>query len=148
MPTTLGPEYSTSWRGRYPHMLRQDYPVWNHFLSTYSKDFIRLFYDVRVGGPSLSIPNLEPSMKRMWYDINAKRIDCIAEKQDLIWIIEVADRPGLRAVGQLCTYCALWFEDPAILKPAVGVLVCEDLDPDLAKGLFMYGMFGVEIGSY
>jgi hypothetical protein len=146
MPTVLGPEYSTSWRGRYPHMLKEDYPVWTSFISSHAKDFIRLFYDVRVGGPVLANLPADKKLNKMWYDLNAKRIDVLAEKRDELWIIEVAARPGLRALGQLCTYCGLWLDDPKIKKPAVGVLVCEDLDPDLGKALFLYGMLGVEVG--
>src|SRR4030042_1521136 len=54
MPTTLGNEYSPLWRGKYPHMLEEDRPVWERFLNQYTNLFERIYYDVRVGGVSPS----------------------------------------------------------------------------------------------
>jgi len=70
-------------------------------------------------------------MKRMWRANTAKRADAIAELAREIWIIEVAQRPGLRAIGQLLTYQHLWLEDPKIDKPVRVVLVAEQFDKDL-----------------
>lgn len=140
MPTELGDEFSPHWRGKYPHMLPEDFPIWEKYISQHEHEFLRLYYNVRVGGQKIDDPNISPEMLRMWYKVNAKRIDVLAEKEDEIWIIEVTSRPGLRAVGQLATYLVLWLEDPKPAKPAKTVLVCEQLDPDIERTLPVYGM--------
>lgn len=146
MPTELGDEYSPHWRGKYPHMLPEDYPIWEKYISQHEHEFERLYYNVRVGGQVIDDPNISPEMLKMWYSVNAKRIDVLAEKEDEVWIIEVTSRPGLRAVGQLATYLVLWLEDMKPAKPAKTVLVCERLDPDIERTLPVYGMQAYTVG--
>jgi hypothetical protein len=121
-------------------MLKEDYPVWESFLKQNLELFERVYYDVRVGGVVSTDPGIPEKDKQMFYDNTAKRIDVLAETKDELWIIEVAARPGLRAVGQLQTYLALWMEDPAILKTTKAVLVCQSIDADMERSLTFYGM--------
>jgi len=116
-------------------MLEEDYPVWERFLDQFGHMFERFYYDVRVGGPDPKTISPELKWGMMYYRLQAKRIDAIGEKKNEIWIIEVASRPGLRAVGQITSYVTLWALDPKIPKPAKAWLICERLDPDLAWAL-------------
>ncbi len=140
MPTTLGRKYDTLWRGSPPHMLDSDIPVWYRFLEKWGDIFIALYYDVLLGGPSLTRAQEGDSMWKMWRANVSKRADAIAELEKELWIIEVAKRPGLRAIGQLMTYMALWREDPKIEKIEIPVLVCEEVDTDLIASAAQYGM--------
>ena len=74
--------------------------------------------------------NKDP-MARMWRTLTSKRADAIAELENEVWIIEVSAYPGMRALGQLLTYHTLWTNDPKIDKPAVMVLVADQIDPDV-----------------
>jgi hypothetical protein len=140
MPTELGEPYLPNWRGKYPHMLDADRPVWELFLDRNPTLFERLYYDIRIGGVMPGPEFGDEKMRLMFWQNTAKRIDALGELKDEIWIIEVADRPGLRAIGQLTTYLALWFEDPKIPKPAKPVLVCRSIDADLERALKFYGV--------
>jgi len=133
MPTTLGPKYSTDWRGKPPHMLAPDIPVWYRFLTEWSHHFTSLYYDCLLGGPTLTAAELKDPMKRMWRALTCKRADAIAETKSEVWLIEVSDTPGMRALGQLLTYQTLWREDPQIAKPERLVLVANQIDPDLSR---------------
>lgn len=135
MPTNLGPEYSTDWRGKPPHMLAPDIPVWYRFLQEWGNQFQTLYYDSLLGGPRLTPEEYQDRMQRMWRALTSKRADAIAELQDEVWLIEVSEHPEMRAVGQLITYEALWLEDPKIDKPIRKVLVADNIDPDVATGL-------------
>ena len=139
MPTFLGRPYSIHWRGDPPHMLKEDVPVWYDFLDRYGYMFKALYYDCLLGGPEYTEEQLKNPLIRMWRQNLSKRADAIAELENEVWIIEVADFPGLRAVGQLNTYRALWMEDPKIMKPERPILVCRTIDTDLAKSLALYG---------
>jgi len=132
MPTNLGRKFSTNWKGKPGHMLAEDIPVWYRFLEKYSKYFIAVYYDCLLGGPFLSPEQEKDPLQRMWRYNTSKRADVIAETKSEVWIIEVADDPGLRAAGQLVVYESLWREDPKIAKPVIMVLVCEKIDKDLA----------------
>lgn len=140
MPTFLGEPYSPLWRGKYPHMLPEDYPVWESFLNLNPTLFERIYYDVAVGGILPADKTLPEPLRWSYFKSTAKRIDAIGELKNEIWIIEVANTPGLRATGQLLTYMALWFEDPKIQKPAFGTLIASVVDSDLRKALELYGM--------
>jgi len=85
---------------------------------------------------------LRDPFQKMWQYNTSKRADAIAELGTEVWIIEVADYPGLRAVGQLNVYQTLWIEDPKIFKPERMVLVSERVDVDL---LAACGRFGIQV---
>ena len=145
MPTTLGLKYSTQWRGRPPHMLEQDVPVWWRFLDSWGSRFVSLYYDCLLGGTTLTPEDELDPMKRMWRATTAKRADAIAETENEVWIIEVSDYPGMRSIGQLFTYQSLWLEDPRIVKIERLVLVASRIDDDIAAsagkmGILVYVM--------
>ncbi len=145
MATDIGTYYSPLWRGKYPHMLREDYPVWNRFLDKYGEKIQKIYYDVRVGIVGTNTQGFEEKWAKVYRAVSAKRIDALVEFENEVWLVEVASGPGLRAVGQLATYVALYAEDPKIPKPMVPYLVCESLDPDLAKALKLYSMGAIQV---
>ena len=132
MPTELGNVYGLAWRGRPPHMLDLDVPIWYRFLDKYGSAFLALHYDCLLGGPFHTPQQEADPMWRMWRYNTSKRADAIANLSSEVWIIEVSASPGLRAVGQLLVYKSLWLEDPKILKPIQLVLVAAQIDADLA----------------
>lgn len=138
MTTELGKPYLTSWRGDPPHMLKPDIPVWYRFLTLYAGPFLKLYYDVSVGGPYYTPKQLKDPMIRMWRGLLVKRIDALVELEDEVWIIEVAANPGLRSTGQLLSYRALWIRDPKILKPEKMILVAATIEKDLLDVAGMY----------
>ncbi len=140
MPTTLGRKFDLDWRGDPPHMLAEDVPVWYRFLEKWGFMFTALYYDCCVGGPYYTKKQLEDPMARMWRANTSKRIDAVAETAGEVWIIEVAKAPGLRALGQVQAYRALWIEDPPIAKIEKAVLVVQMVDPDLISAIAMYGV--------
>lgn len=140
MSTELGRRFELDWRGDPPHMLKPDVPIWYRWLELYSGPILNLYYDVSVGGPFLSGPDATDKMKIMWRKLNVKRIDALAETATEVWIIEVSADPGLRSLGQLFTYQALWIRDPVIMKPERLILVCDTIDKDLLDAAGMHSI--------
>jgi len=140
MPTELGKPYSLDWRGDPPHMLKVDVPIWYRFLEKYGSPFLNLYYDCLLGGPFLDVEELKDPYKRDWRILNSKRADAIAELEHEVWIIEVAREPGLRAIGQVQVYRALWLRDPKIMKIERPVLVADTINKDLLDAAGMYGV--------
>jgi len=120
-------------------MLPPDIPVWYRFLDTWGYQFKNLYLDCLLGGPMLTPEELKDPLKKSWRYINSKRPDAIAETETEVWIIEVSANPGLRAMGQIVAYQALWQEDPVIEKIDRAVLVVETLDTDLGAAVARYG---------
>jgi hypothetical protein len=121
-------------------MLMTDIPVWWRFLDRYGNLFSSLYYDCFLGGPYLTPLEEEDAMKRMWRATTSKRADAISETETEVWIIEVSDYPGMRAIGQMFTYQTLWLEDPKIPKLERLVLVCGRLDSDIAAAAGKMGI--------
>lgn len=139
MPTTLKRPFALDWRGRPPHMLPPDIPVWYRFLETWGHEIQTLYYDCLLGGPFLTPEELQDPIKKSWQYVNSKRPDAIAETEKEVWIIEVSANPGLRAMGQVVAYQTLWQEDPKIEKLDRMVLVVETLDTDLGAAVAKHG---------
>lgn len=146
MPTTLGRSYQKEWLGRPPHMLESDVPVWWRFLNKWGWQFKNIYYDVLLGGPRYTETQLKDPLIRMWRQQLSKRADAIAELSEQVWIIEVSFSPGLRSIGQLQTYRALWTRDIKIFKPEKPVLVCEEIEPDLLDAATMHGIMVFVLG--
>jgi len=140
VPTDLGQTYSLDWRGDPPHMLKVDVPIWYRFLEKYGAPFLKLYYDCLLGGPFLTPEQMKDPYLKDYRLLNSKRADAIAELKDQVWIIEVAKEPGLRALGQVQVYRALWLRDPKIMKPEKVVLVADRINPDLLDAAGMYGV--------
>jgi len=140
MPTDLGKPYALDWRGDPPHLLQRDIPVWYRFLEKGGSGFLNLYYDCLLGGPFLDAEEKKDPLKWMWRVNLAKRADAIAELKDEVWIIEVAPDPGLRVIGQLQTYRALWLRDPKINKLERMILVSEVPNEDLFDAASTYGI--------
>ena len=121
-------------------MLAPDIPVWWRFLDTWRSQYSTIYYDCLLGGPVLTKEEERDPLKRGWRFNLSKRADAIAITKTHVDIIEVASDPGLRSIGQLQTYRALWLRDPAILLPERPVLVCEMIDQDLLDAAGMYGL--------
>lgn len=140
MPTILGPKYSTDWRGKPPHMLAPDIPVWYRFLEEWKNHFTSLYYDCLLGGPEITAEEEKDPMQRMWRALSCKRADAIAETKNEVWIIEVSAYPGMRALGQLLTYHTLWLQDAQIDKPSKMILVADQIDRDVRLSYVPYGV--------
>lgn len=121
-------------------MLKPDIPIWFRWLALYGAPIKALYYDCTLGGPFFTPEQLKDPMNRMWYQNLAKRADAIAETEKEVWIIEVSADPGLRAIGQLQSYRALWLRDPKIMKPERLLLVADTIEKDLLDVTGMYGI--------
>jgi hypothetical protein len=142
MPTSLGRPYRIEWRGKPPHMLPNDIPVWYRYLEKFGPPFINLYYDCLLGAPFLTDQEKMDPLKRDWQIILAKRADAIAELEDEVWIIEVAAHPGLRSIGQVQCYRALWLRDPKIRKIERLIIVAETMDESLLDAA---GTLGIQM---
>ena len=121
-------------------MLKPDIPVWFRFLDTYGLLFKKLYYDSLIGAVLLTPLQEEDSMMRLWRHNTARRTDAITELDNEVWLIEVADDPGLRSIGQLLASRVLWIRDPVIAKPEKLVLVAETIEENLLDAASSYGI--------
>lgn len=106
--------------------------LWRKFLKYYEDAFVNYQYNVRVGQGIQAPAYLTPEEAALWKSLTQKRIDVVCERLGETWIIEIVERPGLAAVGQLIGYEHLgraYLETKETVRTA---LICARLGHDMA----------------
>jgi hypothetical protein len=145
MPTELGPPFETWNTIDPPQMMPEDIPTWQTFRKAFGEIFLHFYYNVKLGGQLLDNQTVTENIRKSWYYSTAKRVDAVGETKDEVWLIEVTENPGIRAIGQCAAYRALWAIDPKINKPAVSVLVVHRIDQDLRFAASVEGVRVMEV---
>lgn len=78
--------------------------LWRKWLALYEDKFNSYQYNVRVGQGIAPAAWMNDDEKAQWKSLTQKRIDVVAERPGETWIIEIAERPGLREFGQVTAY--------------------------------------------
>jgi hypothetical protein len=121
---------SPEWlRQSYPAMLPAEIAVWRAWLRLHAGEYDRFEYNVRVGPGFDPGPNVAPNDRQMSLDITRKRIDAVAWAGNQPTIIEVKDRAGLSAIGQLMGYIVHWKIEKPFTPAPFALLVANRLAP-------------------
>ncbi len=117
-------------RVHYPHMIDSEIRVWENFMNKFPDRFDSVDYDFRVGNGVVLPEYLGSEWGRMAKMLSQKRIDVIGWNGDSPTIIEIKERVGLSAMGQVLGYKTLFrreflnFPDPELL------IICERISGD------------------
>jgi len=120
-------------RATYPGLNTSSVDLWRKFLRYYQDMFVNYQYNVRVGQGIQAPAYLTPDEAVQWKMLTQKRIDVTAERFGETWIIEIVERPGLAAVGQLIGYEHLgrqYLNTKEVVRTA---LICARLGHDMAS---------------
>ena len=120
---------------RYPHMMAQEIRIWKKFLKKHGQNFTKFKYDVHVGRGVGTVPGFTPVFQKMAITLTQKRIDVVAGRGSDVWIIEIKDRAGMSAIGQLLTYRELYFKRFGFGRVTGLIVVAESTDPDVVEVL-------------
>lgn len=115
----------------YPHLLDDDIDLWVEYLNSIAPKYSTIDYDVRVGGGRDPGPKHSPNIRQMAIDLSQRRIDAVGHLTDAIHIIEITRHAGLKALGQLTVYPALYTETFHPTKQLVTVLLCREVGTDV-----------------
>lgn len=118
-------------RPAFPHMMPEDVPVWERWLAKHGTQYDTFLYDIRVGNGIEPPPIGDPSHRSMWADLTKKRIDVIARTLTTDLIIEVKDKIGFTALGQILAYPVLYEISPGQDRDVQILLVAAEILPDM-----------------
>lgn len=122
-------------RYRYPHLLNSDNAIWSRFLKKYPDYFDLVDYDIHVGKGIALDPTWDPQIQKDATMLTQRRIDVVAIKGKVYYIIEIKQYPGAACVGQLITYRILYKQKyPDRPTPRL-ILVANKVDRDLITTL-------------
>ena len=110
------------------------------WLTKHRGDYSSALINVLVGAGFDPGPSYPDNIRAMSLRVTKRRIDIVAFTGLQPTLIELKDRIGLSAIGQLLTYKTLYLAlnplSPVPLLMAVG----HDLGPDVTTGLSEYGI--------
>lgn len=119
-------------RGSYPGLNTSSVDLWRKWLKYYQDAFFNFQYNVHVGQGIQAPAYLTPDEAALWKQLTQKRIDVTAERMGETWIIEIVERPGLAAVGQLIGYEHLGRAYLNVKETVRTALICARLGHDMA----------------
>jgi hypothetical protein len=118
-------------RLRWPGMLPREILIFKAWLAQFGNEFDTFDFNRRIGAGHDPGPNWPQYIRDMAIANSQLRIDAVGMKGPAVSIIEVKDRAGAAAVGQLVTYDAVWQEDfPNTPTPAL-ILVTNRVQPNI-----------------
>lgn len=126
-------------------MLASDIPIWERWIEKYGQSFIGFDYDIHVGEGIQPVEGTPENIARMAKTLTQKRIDALGHKNEELWIIEVKQRPGVSAVGQIITYLTLFRKQFKPTRKLVPVIVGDLVEPDIRTVLQEHNIIWFEV---
>ena len=132
--------------GPFVHMSEPEKAIWLRYLMQGGAKYAPFTYDLRVGN------GLDMGATANSYEVNAalaltrKRIDVLFVSNNTTVIVEVKQRAGLGAIGQLIGYRDLLRRDRPDIVAMNMLLVTDQLQPDLSHLLVENGIRYHEVG--
>jgi len=118
-------------RFKYPGLLPREIIVLRSWLRLHENEYDRFDYNVRLGTGFDPGPSVSESIRRMAIVNSQKRVDAVSYKDGAVTLIEVKDRAGFSAVGQLVGYLHMWqAANPGTPRPRL-LLVANRLQDDI-----------------
>lgn len=127
---------------RMVHLLGHERRIWRKFSAAPAFPLDRVVFDLRLGQGAPVQPEWDTAIQHMARVLTQKRVDVLAFSGSDTWILEIKERAGLSALGQLLGYGTLYVQqfNPSS-PPRLGV-VAEDLMSDIGSVL---GEFGISV---
>jgi len=116
---------------RLSHLSKGDAYLWTKFLKKYPNNFTNIRYDVRVG-KSVILPDEYPDwLKKSAEALSKKRIDVVAERGRIIYVIEIRVHAKSNVIGDLLGYTHLYKVYYKPLQSVVPMLITDTIEADL-----------------
>lgn len=100
-------------------------------------------FDLHLGEGITPKPHWPTYIVDMARSLTQRRVDVVASLPDQTWLLEIKDRSGTTAVGQLLTYKTLYeLQFPTRPSPLLGIIARQDgFDLDLTYQQFNIRLF-------
>lgn len=118
-------------RHKYPHMGPEDKAIWERFIDANPTAFDFCAYDVPVG----SVPEFDTVVNGVTGGdaerLYKKKIDVLAWKGEVLFIIELKPSAGAGAIGQVTSYKALFKREYSPKEVLQAVIITDVMKPDM-----------------
>jgi len=127
-------------RLRFPGLLPREIIILRNWLKLQESKYDRFDYNVRVGQGMDPGPSFSDEVRQDAILNTQKRIDAVGYRGLHVTLIEVKDRAGFSAVGQLVGYRELWQQEHRDGPPPQLLLISNRVQPDLLPVLKASGI--------
>jgi len=127
-------------RLKYPGLLPREILVLRAWLKLHEAEYDRFDFNVRLGEGFDPGPTYPENIRSMAKQNTQKRVDAVGYKSDAVTLIEVKDRAGFSAVGQLVGYLHLWQAANPLKPKPVLLMVANRIADDLMPVLLGAGI--------
>jgi len=127
---------------RYPHMAPADTAIWTRYIRANQTAFDQVAYDVAVGEGAEFDTVVNPETGGDIRKLYQRKIDVLATKDGITYVIEVKPRASTSAIGQVKGYIRLVERDIPELKNLRALIVTDSMMPEME---FLAKAEGVEI---
>ena len=132
--------------GPFVHMSEPEKAIWLRYLIQGGAILAPFTYDIRVGDGVDMGPDATGFEVRTAHALTTKRIDAIGRRGSTIVIIEVKQRAGLGAIGQVLGYRDLYLHTFGNSTPVEVLLITDQLQPDMDRILASQSIPFYEVG--
>lgn len=132
-------------RSPYPHMSPADTAVWEIFLELHLVEFVKVYYDVGVGGKGATQLGPEASDRPMWVSLLKKRIDAVVVRVRDVWTCEVKPTANMSSLGQSLTYAHQFKEEGRTELPVRPVVIASRIDLDVEDLFIRYDVLAFAV---
>ena len=129
--TTTPAQVLQQHRLNYPGMLPREIIIFREWLKQHESEYDRIDYNVRIGSGTDPGPGWPDNVRQMAIQNTQLRIDAVAWQGNQPTIIEVKDRAGASAAGQIVTYEAVWEKDQLSALPPKLLLISNKVQPNI-----------------
>lgn len=127
-------------RLRFPGMLPREVLIWKTWLQTNESSYTSFDYNTRIGPGYDPGPAWADNMRLMAIANSQKRLDAVAWQGSQATLIEVKDRAGASALGQLLTYFPLWSAAHTDIPTAKMLLISNRIQPGIDTAAAWHGV--------
>jgi hypothetical protein len=117
--------------GRYPHMARRDFVVWERWIDAHGREYPRVAYDVALGGVISAIPAVTPAMNLGFQYSTALKIDALLLRAGALTIVEVRPEASVSAIGSALCYEVMILREVPEARVESRMVVCEFASLDI-----------------
>lgn len=118
---------------KYPHLAKNEVVIWDKFLKQNPDWAERVDYDVTCGEHDILPPGTPEHTKEDWDYLRSWKIDVVAFKNNIPFIIEVRPRAGLGAIGEVLSKAIMFLEEHSDLPQAQPVIITDAERPNVRQ---------------
>lgn len=118
-------------RYKYPHMGPEDKAIWERFIDANPSAFDFVAYDVPVGEVPPFDTTVNPQTGGDDARLYKKKIDVVAWKGEVCFIIELKPKAGMSTLGQVKGYVTLFKRDYSPKEVLQAMIITDEIRPDM-----------------